>query len=287
MDLKEAKEPMSQAGEDKSTQQNSSWNASAGRPTFWQSHNWPFVMIVLLTVISALAFTPRFAAYLIEGHWGQSATKAFEFAPDALNTHALLGMALIPLFLMQPALGLISMRQTPPPWSLHVHRWHGRILVGSTVILSLLGFYITFTFAANSDSITSVIFMFLVASFVIIFFGQAVWEARRKRVDRHLDAIVFAMIFVTVPATGRLIEAVMRGFGIENTRSREPVPLGFGYHVELVDFTILLVSSVPIVVWAIYAMPRRMIVKHKAKLWIASLFLGLPFVAVTAQTVLR
>ena len=287
MDLKETGDIRPQAGGDGSTRQKSSRIDSVVRPSFFESHNWPFAWIILLTVISAIAFTPRFADYLIEGHWGQSATQAFEYAPDALNTHALFGMALIPLFLLQAALGLISMRQAPPAWSLNVHRWHGRILVGSTGILSLLGFYITFTFATNSDSLTSVIFMFLVALFVIVFFGQAVWEARRKRVAQHLDAIVFAMIFLTVPATGRLIEAVMRGFGIENTRSLEPVPIGFGYHVELVEFTILLVSSVPIVLWAAYAMPRRVIGKHKAKLWIASLFLGLPLVAITAQAVLR
>ena len=244
-------------------------------------------MIVLLTAVSAIAFIPRFADYILEGHWGQSATRAFEFAPDALNTHALFGMALIPLFLLQPVLGMISMRETAPAWSRLAHRWHGRMLVGAACILSLLGFYITFTFAANSDSVTSVIFMFLVALLVIVFFGQAVWEARRKRIGRHLDAVVFAMIFITVPATGRLIEAAMRGFGVQNTRSKEPVSIGFGFHVELVDITILLVSSVPILLWAVYALPRRVIGMHKAKLWIASSFLGLPFAAVTAQTVLR
>ena len=254
---------------------------------FFHSHSWPLAMILAYTTFSVVAFTPRLIDYLTEGHWGQSATRAFEYAPDALNAHALFGMALIPLFFLQPVLGMMLTGRKASRSVRSVHRWQGRGLALSAGVLSVLGFYITYRFATNSDSVTSVIFMFLVALFVILFFMQAVWEARKHRIDRHLDALVFAMIFLSVPATGRLIEAVMRDIGVENTRSRDLVSIGLGFQVELVDITILLVSAVPIVLWSVYAIPRSVCRVHPAKLWIASAFLGLPLLAVTAQTIVR
>ena len=254
---------------------------------FFASHRWPLLTILVCVAFSVAAFTPRFLDYLSEGHWGLSATRAFEFAPDALNAHALFGMALIPLFFLQPLLGAVLMGQRDPSATRLAHRWHGRFLALAAGLLSVLGFYITYTFAANTDSITSVIFMFLVALFVILFFAQAVWEARRRRIDRHLDALVFAMIFISVPATGRLIEAVMRAGGVENTRSLDLISIGFGVQVELVDLTILMVAAVPIVLWAVYAIPRRVHWAHPAKLSIASAFFGLPFLAVVGQAVAR
>ncbi|MEM8812432.1 MAG: DUF2306 domain-containing protein, partial [Pseudomonadota bacterium] len=252
-----------------------------------RSHRWPFLTILLYVGFSAAAFTPRFINYLADGDWRRSATRAFEFAPEALNTHALFGMALIPLFFLQPVLGALIMGERPSGAAQSAHRWHGRILAVAAGALSLLGFYITYKFAANTDSVTSVIFMFLVALFVILFFMQAAWEARKHRIDRHLDALVFAMIFLSVPATGRLIEGFMRTMGVENTRSRELVSIGSGFQVELVDFTILLISAVPIVLWSLYALPRRVYRMHGAKLGIAAAFLGLPLVAVTMQTLGR
>lgn len=257
------------------------------REGVFASYRWPLATILAYAAISVAAFTPRFIDYLTEGHWGLSATRAFQFAPEALNTHALFGMALIPLFFLQPVLGMMLMDQNAPGAVRSVHRWHGRFLVLAAGVLSLLGFYITYSFAANSDSVTSVIFMFLVALFVILFFTQAAWEARKHRIGRHLDALVFAMIFLSVPATGRLIEALMRGLGVENTRSRDLLPIGLGYQVELVDITILLVSAVPIVLWSVYAIPRSVYLVHPAKLLIAAAFLGLPFLAVAAQTIAR
>ena len=254
---------------------------------FFNSHSWPLAMILAYTAISAAAFTPRFVDYLTEGHWGQAATRAFEYAPDALNAHALFGMALIPLFFLQPVLGMMLMGRKDSRSVRLVHRWQGRSLALATGVLSVLGFYITYRFATNSDSVTSVIFMFLVALFVILFFMQAVWEARKHRIGRHLDALVFAIIFLSVPATGRLIEAAMRGIGVENTRSKDLVSIGLGFQVELVDITILLVSGVPIVLWSVYAIPRSVYRVHPAKLWIVSAFLGLPLLAVTAQTIAR
>ncbi|MEM6711983.1 MAG: DUF2306 domain-containing protein [Pseudomonadota bacterium] len=254
---------------------------------FFSSYRWPLATLLVYVTLSLAAFGPRLIDYLTQGHWGLSATRAFEFAPVALNTHALFGMALIPLFFLQPIFGSFLMRTSSSQSVAVAHRWNGRFLVLAAVVLSLLGFYITYTFAANSDSVTSIIFMALVALFVITFFGQAVLEARRRRIARHLDALVFGMIFLSVPATGRLIEAVMRAGGIENTRSRELVPLGSGYNVELVDITILLVSSVPLVLWCLYSIPRTVIGGHPAKLSIASAFLGLPLLAVVAQTLMR
>lgn len=254
---------------------------------FFKSHRWPLLTILAYTAISAIAFTPRLIDYLTEGHWGLSATRAFEFAPNALNTHALFGMALIPLFLLQPIIGTRLMSRKSPKAARLIHRWHGRFLVVATTILSILGFYITYAFAANSDSITSVIFMFLVALMVIIFFIQAVIEARKHRIALHLDSIVFGMIFLSVPATGRLIEALMRSFGVVNARSKDLVSIGFGFQVELVDITILVISAVPLILWSFYALPRCVYRSQPVKLMIAVAFFGLPFIAVAAQTLLR
>lgn len=168
-----------------------------------------------------------------------------------------------------------------------VHRWLGRFLAIAAGLLATLGLYITYIFSIRSDSPTSVVFMFLVALFVILFFTQAVWEARKHRISRHLDALVFAMIFLSLPASGRLIEAAMRSLGVENTRSLELVSVGFGYQVELVDLTILMIAAVPILVWGIYAVPRGVLAKNPAKLWIAIVFFALPLLAVIAQSVVR
>jgi len=226
------------------------------------------------------AFTPRFIDYLSTGRWSQSATPAFQYAPTALEVHALFGMALIPLFFFQPVLGAMLMgRET----SATVRLAHPA--VRPRLLLSVLGFFITYRFAANSDSVTSIVFMFLVALLVILFFAQALWEARRSRIGRHLDALVFAMIFLSLPATGRLIEAAMRAVGVENTRARDLVSIGFGWRVELVDITILMVAAVPILLWGLYAIPRRVLRAHPAKLWLAAAFFGLPLLAVAAQAV--
>lgn len=244
-------------------------------------------MILTSVALSAVAFTPRFIDYLTVGHWGQSATKAFDFAPTALKTHALFGMALVPLFFLQPILGAALAGKDGSFAVRLAHRWHGRFLSLAAGLLSVLGFYITYAFAVNSDSVTSIVFMFLVALFVILFFGQAVYEARNNRVERHLDALVFAMFFLALPASGRLIEAGMEAVGVENTRSRDLVSIGLGYQVELVDVTILVISAVPILLWGAYALPRGVLSAHPAKLWIAAGFFGLPFLAVAAQTVTR
>ncbi len=61
--------------------------------------------------------------------------------------------------------------------------------------------------------------------------------------------------------------------------------MGGGYQVELVDITILLVAAVPIVLWSIYAIPGGVYLRHSTKLWIGSLFLELPLVAVAAQRI--
>lgn len=257
------------------------------RRRYFTSHHWPMVTLLTYVALSVAAFTPRFIDYLLTGTWGQSVTRASEFAPNALNAHALFGMALLPLFLLQLLLGAKLMGRPSPSTIRAAHQWHGRFLVLSAGLLSGIGFYITYVFSINSDSVTSVIFMFLVALIVVLFFAQAVSEARRKRIDKHLDALVFAMIFLSVPATGRLIEAAMRTAGIENTRSRELVPIGSGYQVELVDITILMISAVPVILWAAYAAPRRAVREHPTKLWIAAAFFGLPLVAITAQTVSR
>lgn len=257
------------------------------RGSFFDSHRWPLASILACVAFSVAAFTPRFFDYLSEGHWGQSATRAFEFAPVALETHALFGMPMIPLVLLQPLLGAALMGHATSATVGRAHRWQGRFLAFAAGLLSALGLYIAYTFALNSDSITSVVFMFLVALVVILFFAQAVWEARKRRIDRHLDALVFAMIFISVPATGRLIEAAMGAFGVENTRSLHLVPIGLGFQVELVDITILLVSAAPVVLWGVYAIPRRVGRAHPAKLGIAAAFFGLPFLAVAAQTLGR
>jgi hypothetical protein len=196
-------------------------------------------------------------------------------------------MALIPLLFLQPFLGARLMGNQASERLRLAHRWHGRLLALAAGLLSVLGLYITYTFSIHSDSVTSVVFMFLVALFVILFFAQAAWEARKRRINRHLDALVFAMVFLSLPASGRLIEAVMGTLGVVNTRSRDLVSIGLGYQVELVDLTILMVSAVPILLWGVYAIPRRALWMHPAKLWIATAFFGLPFLAVTAQSVLR
>ncbi|MCF7983443.1 MAG: hypothetical protein K9L70_03490 [Thiohalocapsa sp.] len=254
---------------------------------FFASHRWPVALILVCVGVSVLAFGPRLLDYLSAGHWGQAATKATEFAPRALNAHALFAMALLPLFLVQPVLGSMLIRPGVSASAARAHRWHGWFLTLAAGLLSLLGFYIAYAFAIHSDSVTSIIFMFLVALLVILFFAQAVREARRRRIEGHLDALVFAMIFLSLPASGRLIEAAMRALGVENTRSRDLVSLGLGYHVELVDLTILMVSAVPILLWGVYAIPRQILPMHPAKLWIATAFFGLPFLAVTAQSVVR
>jgi hypothetical protein len=255
------------------------------RGRFFASHRWPLATIVVCVALSAAAFTPRFVDYLYTGQWNQSVTPAFQYAPTALEVHALFGMALIPLFFLQPALGALLMGDSNPVAARLAHRWHGRFLALGAGLLSALGFFITYRFAVNSDSVTSVVFMFLVALFVILFFAQALWEARKSRIARHLDALVFAMIFLSLPATGRLIEAAMRAVGVDNTRARDLVSIGFGWRVELVDITILTVAAVPILLWGLYAIPRRVLRAHPAKLWIAAAFFGLPFLAVTAQAV--
>jgi hypothetical protein len=260
---------------------------SKQRKRFFAGYRWPLAMIVAGAALSVAAFTPRFVEYLTLGTWGQSATRAFEYAPNALNAHALFGMALIPLFFLQPVLGAMLMGKGTSSAVLRAHRWHGRFLVLAAGLLAAIGFYITYAFSMNSDSLTSVVFMFLVALCVILFFGQAVREARKRRIARHLDALVFAMLFLSLPATGRLIEAAMRSFGVDNTRSRELVSIGIGYRVELVDITILTIAAVPLVLWSVYALPRRVLWAHPVKLGIAGAFFALPFLAVTAQTLTR
>lgn len=255
------------------------------RASFFASHRWPLATIVACVALSVAAFTPRFIDYLSTGRWSQSATPAFQYAPTALEVHALFGMALIPLFFFQPVLGAMLMGRETSATVRLAHRWHGRFVALGAVLLSVLGFFITYRFAANSDSVTSIVFMFLVALFVILFFAQALWEARRSRIGRHLDALVFAMIFLSLPATGRLIEAAMRAVGVENTRARDLVSIGFGWRVELVDITILMVAAVPILLWGLYAIPRRVLRAHPAKLWLAAAFFGLPLLAVAAQAV--
>ncbi|MEM6381389.1 MAG: DUF2306 domain-containing protein [Pseudomonadota bacterium] len=257
-----------------------------GSLRFFGSSRWPVITLLVYVGLSIAAFTPRLVDYVTEGHWGRSATNAFEFAPMALNTHALFGMALIPLFLLQPILGL-KMDGNRSSGIRLFHRWQGRFLALASVVLSLLGLYITYTFAMNSDSITSVIFMFLVALFVIIFFVQAIIEARKHRIARHLDALVFAMIFLSVPATGRIIENSMNALGVENTRSKELVSIGFGFEVELVDLTILMVASGPLILWALFAIPRGVFLAHGAKLSIAVAFVALPLAAILMQTLTR
>jgi hypothetical protein len=254
---------------------------------FFASHRWPLLLILTCVGLSFLAFGPRSLDYLASGHWGQAATKATEFAPRALDAHALFGMSLLPLFLVQSALGARLMRPRATVLARHAHRWHGWVLGLSAALLSLLGFYITYAFAIHTDSVTSIVFMFLVALFVILFFGQAVSEARRRRVARHLDALVFAMLFLSLPASGRLLEAGMRAGGVENTRARDLVSVGFGVQVELVDITILLVAAVPLLLWIAYALPRRVVLAHPAKLWISTVFPGLPLVAIIGQAVAR
>lgn len=167
------------------------------------------------------------------------------------------------------------------------HRWLGRLLVVSAIILSGLGFYITYLLAVNSGNTTAVIFIFLVALFVILFFTQAVWEVRKGRVPNHVDAIVCAMIFISLPAAGRLAEAVMRGAGIENTRARDIIPIGFGYQVELVDITVGLIAAIPLVFWVIYALPRRVLLRHPAKLATVVAFFAVPVAAIVAQSLAR
>lgn len=251
---------------------------------FFASHRWPVVLILFCVAVSLLAFGPRLLDYLSAGHWGQAATKATEFAPRSLDAHALFGMALLPLFLAQLVLGSLLMRPGVPAKTARAHRWHGWFLALAAGMLSLLGFYITYAFAIHSDSVTSIIFMLLVALFVILSFSQAVREARRGRIERHLDALVFGMVFLSLPASGRLLEAGMRCAGVENTRSRELVAIGFNVQVELVDITILLVAAVPLLLWVVYALPRHVLAIHPAKLWIAASFLGFPLMAVVAQT---
>lgn len=261
--------------------------APQGRSGFFAAQYWPLATILVYVGFSVAAFAPRLFDYLATGGWGLSATRAFEFAPGALTVHALFGIALVPFLFVQPVLGAMASRRGASAGVKRAHRWQGWALVLSAALLSTLGFYITYVFSANSDSITSVIFMFLVALFVIVFFAEAIWQARKGRVDRHLDALVFGMIFLSVPATGRLIEAAMRSSGVENTRSRDVVSIGPYVQVELVDITILLISAAPILLWAIYAVPRRVFGADPIKAAIASAFFVLPLGAVVAQAVSR
>ena len=254
---------------------------------FFASHRWPVLWVLICVAMSLLAFGPRLLGYLSAGHWGQAATKATEFAPRALDTHALFGMALLPMFLLQSVLGSLLMRPGVQANAARVHRWNGWFLSLAAGLLSLLGLYITYAFAVHSDSVTSIVFMFLVALIVILFFAQAIREARRRRISAHLDALVFGMIFLSLPASGRLLEAGMRAAGVDNTRSRDLVSIGFGVQVELVDITILLVAAVPVLIWSAYALLRHVLAAHPAKLWIAASFFGLPLLAIVAQTVGR
>jgi hypothetical protein len=74
---------------------------------FFASHRWPVLLILVCVALSVLAFTPRLLDYLSAGHWGQAATHAAELTPRALDAHALFGMLLLPLLLVQPVLGAV------------------------------------------------------------------------------------------------------------------------------------------------------------------------------------
>lgn len=254
---------------------------------FFQSYGWPVATILAYVCISLAAFTPRLIDFVMAGYWGKAVTDTFEIAPAALNIHALFGMALIPFFFAQPILGAVAMQRAGAEMLWSKHRRLGRVLTLAASSLSLLGLYITYIVAVNSGSMTAVIFIFLVALFVTLYFAQAVWDARKGRIARHLDAVVCAMIFLSLPAAGRLVEAVMRGFGVENTRSREVVSIGFGYQIELVDITVTLISSMPLLLWAIFAIPRGVLLTHPAKLGTVIAFLVFPLGAIVAQAVAR
>ncbi|MEM6848020.1 MAG: hypothetical protein AAF580_08080 [Pseudomonadota bacterium] len=251
------------------------------------SYRWPLITILTYVTMSLVAFTPRLIDFVLAGYWGKSTTNTFEVAPAALNTHALFGMALIPFFFAQPVLGAIIMRRRGTATLQSKHRWLGRALIVSAIFLSVIGFYITYVLAVNSGNLTSVIFIFLVALFVILYFIQAVWEARRGRIPHHVDAVVCAMIFLSLPAAGRLVEALMRGMGIENTRARDIITIGFGYQVELVDITVALIAAIPLLLWVIYAVPRRVVSHHPAKLATVVAFFAVPFAAIVAQSLAR
>lgn len=252
--------------------------ASLGASDFFRSFRWPAVAIVVLTGFSAMAFGPRLFLFLMEGTWSRAETPAFLFAPVSLNIHALFGMAILPLFFLQPILGRkLAISKTAPRIG-PAHRWIGRFLTLSAIGLSFLGFYITYIFVTNTDSnATAMVFIFLVALCVLIFFAQAVREAWRGHIEGHVDAIVCAMIYLSIPGIGRTIEAAMRGLGIEDTRSRDViVPVGFDRYLELVEITVLLNAAIPIVFWLLYAMPRGVVRRHPVKLSVAGAFLALP-----------
>ena len=237
--------------------------------------------------MALVGFTHRLDDFVVAGYWGRSATNTFEVAPAALNAHALLGMALIPFFFAQPVLGAMIMRRRDTASLRSKHHALGRALITLAILLSGIGFYLTYVLSVNSGSLTAVIFIFLVALFVILFFTQAMWEARNGRIDRHVDAITCAMIFLALPAAGRLVEAVMRGLSIENTRARDIIPIGFGYQVELVDITVALIAAIPLVLSAIYAIPRGVLSQHPAKLATVAAFFAMPVAAIVAQTLAR
>lgn len=245
---------------------------------FFRSFRWPVAATVVLVGFSLAAFGPRLLQYAIDGTWSRSETSAFLFAPVSLNIHALFGMAILPLFFLQPLLGgrlAMSDGSASIAWA---HRSIGRFLTISAIGLSFLGFYITYTYVTNTDSnATAMVFIFLVALCVLIFFAQAVREAWRGRIESHVDAIVCAMIYLSIPGIGRLIEAAMRGLGIEDTRSRDVlVPIAFDRHLELVEITVLLNAAIPIFFWLVYATPRGVLGRHPAKLTVAAAFLVLP-----------
>jgi hypothetical protein len=124
--------------------ENARWDSRDGTGGgFFASYRWPLAAILALIAISVMAFTPRLIDYLSEGHWGQAATKAFEFATDALNAHALFGMALTPLFFLQSLLGVMLMGEQPQGAVRLAQRWQGRLLALVAGVLALLGLYIT------------------------------------------------------------------------------------------------------------------------------------------------
>ena len=91
--------------------------------SFFQSYSWPLFTIVVYVTVSLVAFTPRLFDFLTAGYWGNSTTQTYEVAPVALNTHALFGMALIPLFFVQPVLGAMIMGRFEAPALQPRHRW--------------------------------------------------------------------------------------------------------------------------------------------------------------------
>ncbi len=212
-------------------------------------------------------------------------TRVGENNTIAMHAHAFIALACLVLLTLQPILGYFGVTGNKAAILL-IHRLFGRIIVVSLIITSVVGVFIAVEgYFIGLYALPGTVFLLINALLITAYYALAVYYARLGRLDRHVDSVIFATIWMSVPAFARVMIGLMKIAGLPDVALQPKLELWSGAFISMDSILSIGAALFISLTWISYALIRRVVFSNILKLILSSLILVLALISIAGDIV--